>query len=306
MGQSDRSESLDIPFEVSEQETAASAQVIAESTPFIGQWNRLISTTNWEKGQIIFLWRQELKAGGFTPAAFSDETWSQIVGGVTPQHVGRLRRTWEQFGDVYSTYQGIFWSHFYAALDWNDAELWLEGAVQNRWSVSQMRTKRWESLGQPAGQEPQDREIISAETDEEAAAMAPRELASRELDTEAATRQNDPNFQSEPRDEGPDFGDSMEAGVSSADGEWVSMESPESLPPARLFESFRNLPEDLAEATSAFKLAIVRHKTEGWEEISQAEVLRLLDALKMFAQLRTAEEKKPASKPEMEEVDEAG
>ncbi len=304
MGQSERNESLDIPFEVSEQETAASAQVIAESTPFIGQWNRLISTTNWEKGKIIFQWREEMRAGGFTPAAFSDETWSQIVGGVTPQHVGRLRRTWERFGDVYSTYQGIFWSHFYAALDWNDAELWLEGAVQNRWSVSQMRTKRWESLGQPAGQEPRDMEIVSAETDEEAAAMAPRELASRELDTAAASRQQDPNFQSEPRDEGPDFGDSIEEG-STSDGEWVSLESPESLPPARLFESFRNLPEDFAEATSAFKLAIVRHKAEGWEAISQAEVLRLLDALKMFAQIRATEEKRSSAGREAEGAAEA-
>jgi hypothetical protein len=63
----------------------------------------------------------------------------------------------------------------------------------------------------------------------------------------------------------------------------------ESLPPARLFESFRNLPDDFAEATSAFKLAIVRHKASGWEEIGQAEVLRLLDALKLFVQIRSQE-----------------
>ena len=284
MGQSEQTEQLDVPFEVSQQETAASPQVIAESTPFIGQWNRLISTTNWEKGKIICEWRAGMKAGGFTPAACSDEVWSQIVGGVTPQHVGRLRRTWERYGDDFSSYKGIFWSHFYAALDWNDAEMWLEGAVQNRWSVSQMRTKRWESLGQPVGEEPSDREIVSAETDEEAAA-----LGSRDLDTEAAKAERDPNFQSEPRDEGPDFGDAPESARASAGADWVSTESLESLPPARLFESFRNLPDDFAEATSAFKLAIVRHKASGWEEIGQAEVLRLLDALKLFAQIRSQE-----------------
>lgn len=284
MGQSERTEQLDVPFEVAQQETAASPQVIAESTPFIGQWNRLISTTNWEKGKIICEWRAGMKAGGFTPAACSDEVWSQIVGGVTPQHVGRLRRTWERFGADFDSYRGIFWSHFYAALEWNDAEMWLEGAVQNRWSVSQMRTKRWESLGQPAGQEPSDREIISSETDEEAAA-----LGSRELDIEAVKAERDPGFQSEPRDEGPDFGDAPASSRESGGADWVSAESLESLPPARLFESFRNLPDDFAEATSAFKLAIVRHKAGGWEEISQAEVLRLLDALKLFAQIRAPE-----------------
>lgn len=284
MGQAERAEQLDVPFEVSRQETAASAQVIAESTRYIGQWNRLISTTNWEKGKIITAWRAELKAGGFAPAACSDEVWSQIVGGVTPQHVGRLRRTWERYGEVYASYRGIFWSHFYAALEWTDAELWLEGAVQNGWSVSQMRTKRWESLGQPPGQEPSDSEIISSETDEEAAALGPREL-----ETEAAARERERDFESEPRAEGPDFGESPAADRQAAAAEWVSSECLETLPPSRLFESFRNLPEDIAEATSAFKLAIVRHKASGWEEISQAEVLRLLEALKLFSQIRSDE-----------------
>jgi hypothetical protein len=149
-----------------------------------------------------------------------------------------------------------------------------------------MRTKRWESLGKPAGEEPSDREIISSETDEEVSAVSPREL-----ETEAATREREPGFQSEPLDEGPDFGESKRKGEATAEGtDWVSAESLETLPPSRLFESFRNLPEDLAEATSSFKLAIVRHKSAGWEEISQADLLKLLDALKMFVQMRSADE----------------
>jgi len=286
MSREEASEQLDVPFEVAGQETAASPQLIAESAPFIGRWNRLVSTTNWEKGRIISQWRAGLKSASFSPSAYSDEVWSQIVGGVTPQHVGRLRRTWEQFGDVFESYAGIFWSHFYAALEWNDAEMWLEGAVQNRWSVSQMRTKRWESLGRPAGEEPSDREVISSETDEEVSAVSPREL-----ETEAATREREPGFQSEPLDEGPDFGQTKQKGEATAEGsDWVSAESLETLPPSRLFESFRDLPEDLAEATSTFKLAIVRHKSAGWEEISQADLLKLLDALKMFVQMRSADE----------------
>ena len=30
---------------------------------FVGQWNRLVSTTNWEKGRIICQWRDALCAG---------------------------------------------------------------------------------------------------------------------------------------------------------------------------------------------------------------------------------------------------
>ena len=34
----------------------------ATSEVFLGRWNRLISTTNWEKGRIILEWRQALIA----------------------------------------------------------------------------------------------------------------------------------------------------------------------------------------------------------------------------------------------------
>ena len=29
--------------------------------PFVGRWNRLVSTTNWEKGRIILQWREALQ-----------------------------------------------------------------------------------------------------------------------------------------------------------------------------------------------------------------------------------------------------
>lgn len=96
---------------------------VEQSHSFIGKWNQLISTTNWEKGQIIVTWRQAMAAQDLPPAAYSDECWSRLVGGVSPQHVGRLRRTFERFGEVYKTYANIYWSHFYAALDWDDAEM---------------------------------------------------------------------------------------------------------------------------------------------------------------------------------------
>src|SRR6185295_7612698 len=124
-----------------------SALLEETSERFLGKWKRLVSTTNWEKGRILCDWRQTLVESGAPASEYSDETWAHRVGGISPQHVGRLRRVFERFGAVKDTYEGLFWSHFQAAIDWDDAEMWLEGAVQNEWSISQMRRQRWEALG---------------------------------------------------------------------------------------------------------------------------------------------------------------
>ncbi|MFM7117389.1 MAG: hypothetical protein ACKO0N_12220, partial [Planctomycetota bacterium] len=108
MSREEASEQLDVPFEVGGQETAASPQLIAESAPFIGRWNRLVSTTNWEKGRIIHEWRSALEASAAPTTEYSDEAWSRMVGGVTGQHAGRLRRVYERYGAVHADYDGLF------------------------------------------------------------------------------------------------------------------------------------------------------------------------------------------------------
>ncbi len=131
-----------------EQQGGMETAIIDETTRrYLGQWQRLVSTTNWDKGRILCAWRQSLQQSGAPAAEYSDEAWSRQVGTVTPQHVGRLRRTWERFGAVSNDYAGLYWSHFQAASDWPDAEMWLEGAVQSDWSVLQMRQQRATALG---------------------------------------------------------------------------------------------------------------------------------------------------------------
>jgi len=132
-----------------EEPTADGPAVEKASQRYAGRWNRLVSSTNWEKGRIIVAWRKVLLAAGAAAGSYTDEAWSRRVGGVTAQHVGRLRRVYERFGEVRKQYARLYWSHFQAAVDWPDAEMWLEGAVQNRWSVSRMRHQRWEALGAP-------------------------------------------------------------------------------------------------------------------------------------------------------------
>ena len=87
-----------------------------------------------------------------------------------------------------------------------------------------------------------------------------------------------------PRHDGPDFGD--EPGRSSGNREshgtdWMTGNGDG--PPVELVRPFENLPElpdDLAEAFDTMKLAILRHKTDAWQQIPAADVLRALDALK--------------------------
>jgi hypothetical protein len=255
-----------------------STKTTEESQPFIGQWNNLVSTTNWDKGEIICQWRDSLVESDAKATQFTDEAWSQLVGGVTPQHVGRLRRTYEKFGHVFREYEGIYWSHFYAALDWDDAEMWLEGGVQNKWSVSEMRRQRWETLGK-VGDPPQEGEVITTEVAEE----------TQSLSLSENTRSNDRDYIEGPVHEGPDWGDESSSGKSSKDSSDSNEESDPGQskkterPKARAFESFVDMPDDVMEAANAFKVSIISHKSDEWEAVKLNDMLDLLDSLKQLA-----------------------
>jgi hypothetical protein len=267
-------------------ENAASAEnsveLLEASQPYVGRWDRLVSSTNWEKGRIIAEWRQALMAAQARPTEFSDETWSTLVGGVTPQHVGRLRRTYVRFHGQQETYAGLFWSHFLAALEWNDAELWLEGAVQNRWSVSQMRSARWEALGGAVAEAPQAADIVAAETDED----VPATLVGGEGET-AEIRDPGDLGQEGPRYEEADFGDEgpgNEGDGDSTEGAEGAESAPFDFPtPQRPFENLAALPSDLQEAFESFKLAILHHKLNEWRDVSTTDVVAALRALEQLA-----------------------
>jgi hypothetical protein len=266
-------------------------ELLSASQPFVGRWNRLISTSNWEKGRIICQWRDELLAAGSLSAEYSDEAWSNLVGGVSGQHVGRLRRVFQRFGETQQQYKGLFWSHFQAALDWQDAEMWLEGAVQSGWSVSRMRQQRWETLGRVEADKPQDGDITASDLDEDYVAGSE---TPRSKDPPGAISGTYEEVQG-PRLEGPDFGDDDDSGTSSGasrlsstalDGESGSGSTVDLVRP---FENLPELPDDLADAFENFKLALLHHKTDGWRQISLGNVLQTLDALKALAAAPSSE-----------------
>ncbi len=265
---SEQPEAFDSADDVAVEETSAQ---------YLGRWNHLVSTTNWEKGRIISEWRGSLLKAARRPQTYSDEAWSRRVGNVSPQHVGRLRRVYERFSEVAHQYAGLYWSHFQAALDWHDAEMWLEGAVQNGWSVSGMRSARWEATGGAPGDAPLDAELVCEEMDGDAPVEdSPAREPSTLLASEREVRDLDQD------DDSPDD-DRSEFDEPPFETDDAMPDVPKSVEPLRPFENLPHLPPNLADAFEAFKLAILSHKVSGWQEVACGEVIAALDALKQLA-----------------------
>ena len=259
-------------------EEQATLVVDEASTEYVGRWNRLISTTNWEKGRIICEWREALRQSGAVAASFSDDTWSRQVGGVSPQHVGRLRRVYEQFGQVSDQYAGLYWSHFQAACEWPDAEMYLQGAVESGWSISQMRNQRWEATGGAPELKPHDQDIINTELDEDVV-VEERDTA---LPTTISESYGEVHGTGDLPNDEPEAAP-FDTDESSASNTVVPVSDAPSTPPVRPFESLPPLPSDLNEGFELMKLAILNHKVSGWAEISQDDVLTVLESLRQLA-----------------------
>lgn len=250
------------------------------SAEYVGRWCRLVSTTNWEKGRIICQWREELVAAGQPSTSYSDEAWAQQVGGVSPQHVGRLRRVAQRFGQTREKFPQLFWSHYLTALDWDEAEMWLEGAVQNRWSVAQMRRQRAETLGlvDELGPTPDAVQAVSDAWWAEEGTYDAAEPAAEARIAPHDERTASPRESAAPHDE-------LER--ASDDGDPPFEEASPPGPFASLAE-LASLPDDLAGAFESFQIAILRHKLGGWVEVRPELVVTSLDHLRELVYSETS------------------
>ena len=249
------------------------------STSHVGNWNKLVSRTNWDKGTIILRWRSAMADAGLPRTAYSDEVWARRVGNLTAQHVGRLRRVAERFGEAASDYPNLYWSHFQAAIDWEDAEMWLEGAVQNDWSVAQMRIQRDDAIGAPDRLKPQEQDIFTAELDEDVnphndSRPAPAEhTLPRTAEIKSADAAGTPPFDiaAEPEKKKPRRSVEKTAAVA---------EEPSAGELLKSLKNLSELPEDLHSSLESLKIAILNHKHGGWQQVSAQKLIGLLDTLK--------------------------
>lgn len=263
----------------SEEELRRASQL---AEPFVGQWNELISTTNWDKGRIISDWRREMIESGVDATQYSDEAWSRRVGGVTAPHVGRLRRVYDRFADSFESYEGLYWSHFLAALDWEDAPMWLEGAQQEGWSISAMREKRWQAEGAVEANRPASNQIVTVDTDEDVTLPAQGGGTNRDFDGDSGPVASGPSF------EGPDFGEEEELQSLASNAKDESGAAPavqvdaEEGTPVQPFIGLPALPDDLTDSLESFKLALLRHKSTDWRDVELEVIERYLDAIKVM------------------------
>jgi hypothetical protein len=94
-----------------------------------------LSRCNWEVGECAALWTKRFARGR------TDADFASLVG-LSPDQVYQRRRVWETFGDVSGNYPQLKWSHFYAALNWDDAAECLQWAQDVQAGVAEMRAWR--------------------------------------------------------------------------------------------------------------------------------------------------------------------
>lgn len=256
------------------------------SGTFVGNWNKLVSQTNWEKGSVILRWREAMQAADMPRLSYSDEAWARRVGNVSSQHIGRLRRVAERFERTAQDYPKLFWSHFQAALDWEDAETWLEGAVQNNWSVAQMRVHRWEAIGAPAELKPLPEDVFFAELDED---VNPRNDSNAVVGAVSGTTEAKiAEIGSADMIEGfdssdPAFGQDgeMSEKASKKDKNQNSADGPSTIDLlSGTLKDFSEFPDDLSEALETLKVAILNHKLAGWKDCPLPQLVKKIEALK--------------------------
>lgn len=110
-----------------------------------------LSRCNWEVGECAALWTKRFARGR------TDTDFGSLVG-LSADQVYQRRRVWETFGDVCENYQHLKWSHYYAALNWDDAAECLQWADDVQAGVAEMRAWRraqhGEDLSESAIDEP--------------------------------------------------------------------------------------------------------------------------------------------------------
>ena len=266
------------------------------ATEFVGFWNRLVSQTNWEKGKVIYTWRTRLMEAGLPRSIYSDESISRRIGNVSSQHVGRLRRVYEQFGQS-EIYPNLYWSHYQAALDWDDADDWLSLASRDSMSVAAMRIARWEKYASPEDRKPKESEIISSEPDEDVNPFNDSDAGfidgpgNVEEGDESGKGKRGKKSDSDPDSEtgeihNPDDDSSSknhskpgQTSLEAEDGPWQST-SQTTGDIINAINKLDPLPEDLTDAFEQLKIAIINHKLTKWSETDPELLMTYLAAMR--------------------------
>ena len=101
----------------------------------VAQAQLAVSRCNWVVGECAAKWTQKYSKGR-TDADFAAKV------GLSADQVFQRRRVWETFGSVHGDYASLKWSHFYAALNWDDAADCFAWTQENDATVAEMKAWR--------------------------------------------------------------------------------------------------------------------------------------------------------------------
>lgn len=125
-----------------------SAEIVREETEasLIQRAQVAVSHCNWEVANAA-VWTKRFARGR------TDADFAALVS-LSADQVYQRRRVWETFADVYQNYATLKWSHFYAAITWDDASECLQWADDVHAGVAEMkawrRAQRGENLSEPS------------------------------------------------------------------------------------------------------------------------------------------------------------
>lgn len=100
-----------------------------------------VSQCNWEVGECAAIWTKRFSRGR------TDADFAALVS-LSADQVYQRRRVWETFADVHRNYSTLKWSHFYAALNWDDASECLQWADDVQAGVAEMKAWRRAQRGE--------------------------------------------------------------------------------------------------------------------------------------------------------------
>lgn len=104
-----------------------------------------LSRCNWEIGECAARWTEKYARGR------TDADFGALIG-LSGDQVYQRRRVWETFADVHDEYPRLKWSHFYAALNWEDAAECLQWANDLGATVAEMKAWRRAQRGEDLSQ----------------------------------------------------------------------------------------------------------------------------------------------------------
>lgn len=100
-----------------------------------------ISQCHWVVGECATLWTQRFARGR------TDADFGNLIG-LSGDQVYQRRRVWESFADVADQFPNLKWSHFYTALNWDDAMECLQWSEETEGTIAEMKAWRRSHRGE--------------------------------------------------------------------------------------------------------------------------------------------------------------